>query len=79
MKMKKTKLANFVRLKREELLQQRELNQRQLLINQSEASLMSIAQNAEIQPSLTVKKGSFDKQDSIKLASRITTAAKTQI
>lgn len=40
---------------------------------------MSKAQHAEIQPSLTVKKGSFEKQDSIKMVNKITTAAKTQI
>ena len=43
MKMKKTKLANFIRLKREDLLSKREINQRKLLMDQSEVSLISIA------------------------------------
>lgn len=42
-KMKKTKLSNFIRLKREEILNQRDIDQRLLLMNQSEASLASRA------------------------------------
>ena len=40
-KMKKTKLSNFIRIEREKLLQQREIDQRQLLMNPSHVSLHS--------------------------------------
>jgi len=40
-KMKKAKLRNFIRIERERILQQREIEQRQLLMNASHVSLHS--------------------------------------
>ena len=76
MKMKKTKLANFIRLKRNDLLQQRDINQRQLLINQSEASFMSIAQHPENMQLLPVTKGIDDKHNLSKQTNRTNKTAK---
>lgn len=45
-KMKKAKLANFVRIEREKILQQREIEQRKLLMNQSQTSLEDSANGA---------------------------------
>ena len=38
-KMKKAKLPNFIRIERERILQQREIEQRQILMNQSQTTL----------------------------------------
>lgn len=44
-KMKTTKLSNFIRIEREKILQQRDIEQRQLLMNASQTSLDSANQN----------------------------------
>ena len=60
-KMKKDQLPNFTRIEREKILQQREIEQRQLYMNQSQESLNDSACAATADNSVMLRKSKTQK------------------